>query len=97
MLLLLFLSNRLRKQEKYYRKQPKNKKVVDGGFLKMENKPAGIRGEMDRRILDKMLIRKQISPEELRAYTDSLPDVFENADEIIVEITDETAEQRHDD
>jgi len=53
----------------------------------MENKPAGIRGEMDRRILDKMLIRKQISPEELRAYTD----------EIIVEITDETAEQRHDD
>jgi len=63
----------------------------------MEKNPVGIKGETDRRSLDKMLIRKQISPEELKEYTDKLPDVSENAEEIIVEISDEVAEERHDD
>jgi len=63
----------------------------------MEKNPVGIKGETDRRSLDKMLIRKQISPEELKEYTHKLPDVSENAEEIIVEISVEVAEERHDD
>jgi len=63
----------------------------------MEKKPVGIKGETDRRSLDKMLIRKDISLEELKEYTDALPDVSENAEEIIVEISDEAVEESHDD
>jgi len=59
----------------------------------MENRPKGIRGEVDRRIVDKMLIRKEISPEELKEYTDTLPDVSGNAEEMTVEITAEGAEE----
>ena len=63
----------------------------------MEKKPVGIRGETDRRALDRMLIQKQISPAELKEYTDTLPDVSDNAEEVIVEISDEGAEDSHDD
>ncbi len=59
----------------------------------MENRPKGIRGEVDRRIVDKMLIRKEISPEELKEYTDTLPDVSGNAEEMTVEITAEGADE----
>lgn len=59
----------------------------------MENRPKGIRGEVDRRIVDKMLIRKEISPEELKEYTDTLPDVSDNAEEMTVEITVEGADE----
>lgn len=63
----------------------------------MEKSSKGIRGEVDRRILDKMLIRKEITPEELKQYTDSLPDLSENMEEIVVEITEDSEEERHDD
>jgi len=63
----------------------------------MEHKSEGIRGEVDRRILDKMLIRKEISPEELKKYTDTLPDVSANMEEMIVEISEEVKEERNDD
>ncbi|SEM34674.1 hypothetical protein SAMN04489760_11139 [Syntrophus gentianae] len=63
----------------------------------MEKSSKGIRGEVDRRILDKMLIRKEIAPEELKQYTDSLPDLSENMEEIVVEITEDSEEERHDD
>ncbi|WP_367359244.1 hypothetical protein ACJ77P_07300 [Syntrophus buswellii] len=63
----------------------------------MEKRLEGVRGEIDRRILDKMLMHRDISPEELRAYTDSLPDVSDNMEEIIVEITEESENERHDD
>ncbi len=63
----------------------------------MEKSSKGIRGEVDRRILDKMLIRKEIAPEELKKYTDSLPDLSENMEEIVVEITEDSEEERHDD
>jgi len=65
--------------------------------LYMEHKSEGIRGEVDRRILDKMLIRKEISPEELKKYTDTLPDVSANMEEMIVEISEEVKEERNDD
>ncbi|OPY13610.1 MAG: hypothetical protein A4E70_00416 [Syntrophus sp. PtaU1.Bin005] len=65
--------------------------------LYMEKRLEGVRGEIDRRILDKMLMHRDISPEELRAYTDSLPDVSDNMEEIIVEITEESENERHDD
>lgn len=63
----------------------------------MEKSSKGIRGEVDRRILDKMLIQKEITPEELKQYTDSLPDLSENMEEIVVEITEDSEEERHDD
>lgn len=63
----------------------------------MEKRLKGVRGEIDRRILDRMLMHRDISPEELRAYTDSLPDVSDNMEEIIVEITEESENERHDD
>jgi len=63
----------------------------------MEKKLVGIKGETDRRSFYKMLIRKDISLEELKEYTDALPDVSENAEEIIVEISDEAVEESHDD
>jgi|WetSurMetagenome_2_1015567.scaffolds.fasta_scaffold583289_1 hypothetical protein len=63
----------------------------------MEKKSEGLRGEIDRRILDKMLIQREISPEELKKYTDTLPDVSDNMEEMIVEISEETEEERLDD
>lgn len=63
----------------------------------MEKKSEGLRGEIDRRILDKMLIQRVISPEELKKYTDTLPDVSDNMEEMIVEISEETEEERLDD
>jgi hypothetical protein len=63
----------------------------------MENKSEGIRGEVDRRIVDKMLMQKVISPDELKRYTDTLPDVSANMEEIIVEISEESEVERHDD
>ncbi|OPY90168.1 MAG: hypothetical protein A4E72_00788 [Syntrophus sp. PtaU1.Bin208] len=63
----------------------------------MEKSSRGIRGEIDRRILDKMLIRKEIAPEELKQYTDSIPDVSDNMEEIVVEITEDSEEERHND
>lgn len=88
----------MRKCKKYYRKNRKISfvKNVNGGFY-MEKSSKGIRGEVDRRILDKMLIRKEIAPEELKQYTDSLPDLSENMEEIVVEITEDSEEERHDD
>jgi hypothetical protein len=58
----------------------------------MDKKPEGIRGEVDRRILDKMLVRREISPEEMKKYTDSLPDVSENAEEIVIEMIEKAEE-----
>jgi len=63
----------------------------------MEKKSEGLRGQTDRRILDKMLIQREISPEELKKYTDTLPDVSDNMEEMIVEISEETEEERLDD
>jgi len=63
----------------------------------MEKTSEGIRGEVDRRILDKMLIRREISPEELKKYTDTLPDVSANMEEMIVEISEESEDERQDD
>jgi len=70
--------------------------IVDGGYY-MEKKSEGLRGQTDRRILDKMLIQREISPEELKKYTDTLPDVSDNMEEMIVEISEETEEERLDD
>jgi len=63
----------------------------------MEKTSEGIRGEVDRRILDKMLIRRENSPEELKKYTDTLPDVSANMEEMIVEILEESEDERQDD
>ena len=63
----------------------------------MEKKSEGLRGQTDRRILDKMLIQREISPEELKKYTDTLPDVSDNMEEMIVEVSEETEVGRSDD
>ncbi|OPY07188.1 MAG: hypothetical protein A4E66_02081 [Syntrophus sp. PtaB.Bin001] len=58
----------------------------------MENKPEGIQGEVDRRIIDKMLIRGEIDPDKMKEYLDSLPDVSENAEEIVMEMIENAEE-----
>jgi hypothetical protein len=58
----------------------------------MENKPEGIQGEVDRRIIDKMLIRGEIDQDKMKEYLDSLPDVSENAEEIVMEMIENAEE-----
>jgi hypothetical protein len=44
-------------------------------------------GDSDRRIIEKMLREKSISPDELHGYIESIPDASDNADEFTVELS----------
>jgi len=43
-------------------------------------------GDADKRIIEKMLREKNITPGELQAYIDDIPDVSDNAEEFTVEL-----------
>ncbi len=45
-----------------------------------------VRGEMDRRIIERKLLNGRLSEKELKKYISKLPDVSDNAEEIIVEM-----------
>ncbi len=52
----------------------------------MTKEDAVVRGEMDRRIIERKLLGGRLSEKELKKYLSKLPDVSDNAEEIIVEM-----------
>jgi len=45
-----------------------------------------IRGEMDRRVIERKLLGGQLSEKELKKYLSKLPDVSDNAEEVVIEM-----------
>ncbi len=41
---------------------------------------------MDRRIIERKLLRGQISEKELKKYLSKLPDISDNAEEVLIEM-----------
>jgi hypothetical protein len=52
----------------------------------MTKEETGGRGEMDRRIIERKLLRGQISEKELKKYLSKLPDISDNAEEVLIEM-----------
>jgi hypothetical protein len=50
----------------------------------MTKEETGGRGEMDRRIIERKLLRGQISEKELKKYLSKLPDVADNAERVVI-------------
>jgi hypothetical protein len=46
---------------------------------------SGFKMEMDRRFIEKRLLRKQTTEKDLAAYLAALPDVSKNAEEIVID------------
>jgi hypothetical protein len=46
----------------------------------------GIRGDTDRRIIDRKLMHCQITDKELKKYLTKLPDLSANAEQVIIEM-----------
>ncbi len=51
----------------------------------MKKKQVMYKGEMDRRIIDKKLLCGEMSEKELETYLKDLPDLSDQAEEIIIE------------
>jgi hypothetical protein len=58
--------------------------IERGEPVKKEQK--GIRGETDRRLFERALMRRQIADKELAEYLATLPDVSGNAEEVVIEM-----------
>ncbi len=52
----------------------------------MTKEETDIRGEMDRRIIERKLMNGRMSEKELKKYLSKLPDVSENAEEVLIEM-----------
>lgn len=52
----------------------------------MTKEETGIRAEMDRRIIERNLLGGRMSEKELKKYLSKLPDVSDNAEEVIIEM-----------
>ncbi|MFH1081042.1 MAG: hypothetical protein V1766_12435 [Pseudomonadota bacterium] len=50
----------------------------------MSKEQNAIREETDRRLLENKLLRGQISEKQLAKYLETLPDVSENAEEVVI-------------
>jgi len=57
----------------------------------MDKKKVGYNGDLDKRIIGKTLLKGKISEKDLEEYLAQLPDVSDNAEEIIIDI-EETKE-----
>jgi hypothetical protein len=51
----------------------------------MKNGPSSFRGDIDKRIIEKKVMGGEISERELESYLTDLPDLAENAEEIVIE------------
>lgn len=52
----------------------------------MVKEQTGIKGETDRRIIDRKLLLCQITDKELKKYLTKLPDLSANAEQVIIEM-----------
>lgn len=52
----------------------------------MTKEETDIRGEMDRRIIERKLMNGRMSEKELKKYLSKLPDVSGNAEEVLIEM-----------
>ena len=52
----------------------------------MVKEQTGIKGDMDRRIIDRKLMHCQITDKELKKYLTKLPDLSANAEQVIIEM-----------
>ena len=52
----------------------------------MVKEQTGIKGEMDRRIINRTLMHCQITDKELKKYLTKLPDLSANAEQVIIEM-----------
>lgn len=55
------------------------------GENKMKKKKVMYKGETDKRIIEKKLMGGEISEKELESYLKELPDLANNAEEIVIE------------
>mgnify|MGYP001585802838 CR=1 FL=1 len=52
----------------------------------MAKEQTGIREERDRRIIERKLLRCQMTEKELKKYLTKLPDVSANAEQVVIEM-----------
>ena len=56
----------------------------------MEKKHAGYNGDPDKRIIEKELLSGEITEKDLEEYFSGLPDASDNAEEIIIDMEEES-------